>query len=185
MDDMLAVHVLTGCNTVATYVLVKSVALKTIRSATLPLSNVGDTTLSVEEALVQSAPIMLSCYGHPECSSLTDARQHIWLWSRKVLRKIGAVSSFRVCPLNEAVMENVVRAHMHVLSNMAMGQSTDTMIDQRRRIYISEVAEEILPCSTIVGIQITLSQILLLVGVLVLVPLDYLCYSCVDCIAFY
>ena len=123
-------------------------ALKTIRSATLPLSNVGDTTLSVEEALVQSAPIMLSCYGHPECSSLTDARQHYMVMVAKSLTQYWRCIKLQslVCPLNEAVMENVVMAHMHVLSNMAMGQST--MMDQRRQIYISEVAKEILPCST-------------------------------------
>ena len=48
-----------------------SVALKGLRSGTLPLSNVGDMRLSGEEVLVQSATFMLSCYGHPDCSSLT------------------------------------------------------------------------------------------------------------------
>ena len=78
MGDLLAAHGLTGCDTVAAYHGIgKGVALKVLRSETLSLSKFGDMTLSVEEALEQSISFMLSCYGHPECSSLTDARQKI------------------------------------------------------------------------------------------------------------
>ena len=52
-------------------------ALKVLRSRRRPLPEVGDITLSVEEALVQSAPVMLTCYGHRECSSLSDAGQKV------------------------------------------------------------------------------------------------------------
>ena len=78
MDGLLAIRGLTGCDTVATYHGIgKSVAVKVLRSGRLPLSEVGDKTLSVEEALVQSAPVMLTCYGHKECSSLSDAGQKV------------------------------------------------------------------------------------------------------------
>ena len=60
MGGLLAVRGLTGCDTVATYYGIrKSVALKVLRSRRLPLSEVGDITLSVEEALVQSVPVIL------------------------------------------------------------------------------------------------------------------------------
>ena len=52
-------------------------ALKVLRSGRLPLSDVGEITLSVEEAIVQSAPVMLTRYAHRECSSLTDAGQKV------------------------------------------------------------------------------------------------------------
>ena len=58
----------------------KSVPLKVLTSGTLPLSKVGD---SVEEALVQSAPIILTSYGRRECSSLTDASQKIIFYGRE------------------------------------------------------------------------------------------------------
>ena len=75
---LLAVRDLTGCDTVATYHGIrKNVALKVLRSGRLLLSEVGDITLSVEEALVQSAPVMLSCYGDRECSSMSDAGQKV------------------------------------------------------------------------------------------------------------
>ena len=95
---MLAARGLTGCDTVATYHGIgKSMALKVLRSETLPLSKVGEITLSVEDVLVQSTPFVvyfLYCYGHPQCSSLTDARHKMRL--RKVLRNIGAALSVRV-----------------------------------------------------------------------------------------
>ena len=100
LGDMLPAHGLTGCDTVATYHGIrKGVALKVLRSETRSLSKVGDMTLFVEEALEQSTSFMLSCYGHPECSSLTDARQKIW--SRKVSRSIGAAPKLhlQVCHL--------------------------------------------------------------------------------------
>ena len=114
MGDLLPAHGLTGCDTVATYHGIrKGVALKVLRSETLSLSKVGDMTLFVEEALEQSKCFMLSCYGHPECSSLTDARQKIW--SRKVSRSIGSAPKLQsLPPTNEAFAENVARAHLQV-----------------------------------------------------------------------
>lgn len=114
MGDLLAAHGLTGCDTVATYHGIgKGVALKTLRLGTLSLSKIGDITASVEEALQQSTRFMLSCYGHPECSSLTDARQKIW--SQKVSRSIGAAPKLQsLPPTNEAFKENVSRAHLQV-----------------------------------------------------------------------
>ena len=103
MGDLLPAHDLTICDTVATYHGIrKGVALKVLRSETLSLSKVGGMT-----------SFMLSCYDHPECSSLTNARQKIW--SRKVSRSIGAAPKLQsLPPTNEAFTENVVRAHLQV-----------------------------------------------------------------------
>ena len=78
----------------------------------VPLSKVGDSRLSVE-ARVQSAPVRLTCYGHQECSSLTDAGQTIW--SRRVPRNISASPKLQSLPsTNESFMENMTMAPMHV-----------------------------------------------------------------------
>ena len=67
MGDLLAAHGITGCDTVATYHGIgKGVALKILRSSGFSLSKVGDITSSVQDALGQSTPFVLSCYGHPE-----------------------------------------------------------------------------------------------------------------------
>ena len=79
----------------------------------VPLSKVGDSTLSVEEARVQSAPIRLTCYCHQECSSLTDAGQKIW--SRKVPRNSRAALKLQSIPsTNESFMENMAMVPMQV-----------------------------------------------------------------------
>jgi len=114
MGDLLAAHGITGCDTVATYHGIgKGVALKVLRSSGLSLSNIGDITSSVQDAIEQSIPFILSCYGHPESTSLTDARQKIW--SRKVSRSLGAAPKLQTLPpTNEAFGENVARAHLQV-----------------------------------------------------------------------
>ena len=80
----------------------------------VPLSKAGDSTLSVEEARVQSAPFRLTCYGHQECSSLTDAGPKIW--SRNVPRNISAASKLQSLPsTNESFMENIAMAPLQVM----------------------------------------------------------------------
>lgn len=72
MDDLLAVHGLTVCDTVAMYHGIgKGVTLKVLRTGKLSLSKVGDITVSVEEALVQATHFILSCYGRRECTYVT------------------------------------------------------------------------------------------------------------------
>ena len=80
MSNLLAAHGVTGCDTVATYHRIgKGVALKVLRSNKHTLSSVGDVNSSVEDAVQQATKFMLSCYGHPECGSMTEARQKIQL----------------------------------------------------------------------------------------------------------
>ena len=89
----------------------KGVTLKVLRTGKLSLSKVGDITVSVEEAVVQATHFILSCYGRPACTSLTDARQKIW--SRKVSQSIGAAPKLQsLPPTNEAFAENVARTHL-------------------------------------------------------------------------
>ena len=114
MEDILAAHGLTGCDTVATYHGIgKGIALKVLRSGCLSLSMVGDITSLVQDALGQSTSFIVSCYGHPKSASLTDNRQKIW--SPRVSRSIGAAPKLQTLPpTNEASVVNVATAHLHV-----------------------------------------------------------------------
>ena len=98
MEDILAAHGFTGCDTVATYHDIgKGIALKVLRSGGLSLSKVGDISSSVEEdAFGKSTSFIVSCYGHPESASLTDARQKIW--SLRVSRSIDAAPELHTLP---------------------------------------------------------------------------------------
>ena len=63
MEDILAAHGLTGCDTVATYHGIgKGIALKVLRSGGLSLSKVADITNSVQDALGQSTSFIVSLF---------------------------------------------------------------------------------------------------------------------------
>ena len=65
MCDLLAVHCHTSWHPVATcHGIWEKCATKSSHIRNTTLSKVRD---SVEEALVQSAPVMLTCFGHREC----------------------------------------------------------------------------------------------------------------------
>ena len=114
MGDVLAAHGLTGCDTVATYHGIgKGTALKTLKSGKHTLSKVGDSGSTLPDVLQQSTRFMLSCYGHPECESMTSARLKVW--SAKVSRSIGGAPKLQTLPpTDEAFSENVARAHLQV-----------------------------------------------------------------------
>ena len=114
MSNLLAAHGITGCDTVSPcYGIGKGVALKELKSHQHSLSKVGEINSSLQDALQQASQFMLSCYGHPECDSMTEARQKIW--SIKVSRSLGGAPKLQTLPpTNEAFRENVARAHLQV-----------------------------------------------------------------------
>ena len=92
---------------------------------------------SLEDAFQQSTKFMFACYGHPECKSMTEAKQKIWL--TKVSQSIGGASKIQsLRPANEAIKEKVARAHMQVViwrqaleKQSSITGSPRTWMDQR------------------------------------------------------
>ena len=114
MNDLLPSHGLTGCDTVAVcYGIGKTTAINTLRTGKYPLDALGNISSSVEEVMSQATAFMLYCYGHPECSSLTEARQKIW--SAKVASNVASAPKLKsLPPTNESFLQNVLRAHLQV-----------------------------------------------------------------------
>ena len=114
MENLLAAHGVTGCDTVATYFGIgKGLALKVLRSKVHSLNHVGNISSSLEDAIHQSKHFILSCYGHSDCKTLTEARQTIW--SKKVSRSICSAPKLQsLPPTDEAFRENAARAHLQV-----------------------------------------------------------------------
>ena len=112
MNNLLAAHGITGCDTVTPYFGIgKNVALKTLKSNMHTLDKVGDMNSSLPDAIQEAMKFMLSCYGHPECESLTAARQKIR--SAKVYPSLGAAPKLESLPsTNEAFNEIVACAHL-------------------------------------------------------------------------
>lgn len=114
MDNLLAAHGITGCDTVATYFGIgKGVALKVLRSKKYSLKYVGDINSALTNGIQQARQFLLSCYGHPECETMTEARQK--MWSNKVSRSICSAPKLQALPpTDEAFRENAARAHYQI-----------------------------------------------------------------------
>ena len=55
----------------------KATALK-IRNAGHSLSRLGDQYLKITDIVEQATTFMAACYGQPQCSTMTEARQKQW-----------------------------------------------------------------------------------------------------------
>lgn len=114
MNNLLAAHGLTGCDTVATYFGIGKVkVLKVLKNNVHSLDLLGNTCSSLIDATKQATTFVLACYGQSRCSTMTEARQKVW--SRKVFRTIGGAPKLETLPpTTEAFNENVARAHLQV-----------------------------------------------------------------------
>ena len=112
VHDLLAVHAISGCDSVAgTYGVGKTTAVK-IASKGYRLNLLGDLTADFQKVEHQSMEFMAACYGIQKCSSMTECRQKLWA------QRTGKSSSVpKLCslpPTTEAFHENVLRAHLQV-----------------------------------------------------------------------
>ena len=65
IDNVLAAHVLSGCDTVSTlYGIGKGTVLKVLKSGKHTLNKLGNTEKPFEEVLQQSTSFIASCYGY-------------------------------------------------------------------------------------------------------------------------
>ncbi|KAG0729109.1 hypothetical protein GWK47_031017 [Chionoecetes opilio] len=112
VPDLLAIHAISGCNSVAaTYGIGKATAL-TVASKRYRLDLLGDVAAKVTQVTEQAKEFMVAFYGVKKCSSMTECRQHVWA------QKTGKTSSApKLCslpPTTEAFHENVLRAHLQM-----------------------------------------------------------------------
>ena len=110
IPDLLAAHLLTSCDTVATYFGIgKAAALRFLASGVHVLTYVGDKSRILSEVTADATPFILACYGQTKCTSLTGVRQK--MWANKVGQsEAGAQKLASLPPTNEACNGNVERA---------------------------------------------------------------------------
>ena len=114
MPHLLAAHGLTGCDTVATYFGIgKMTVLKVLQARDNDLTKLGDTVMSLSDSTQQAVQFLLSCYGQPNCSTMTEARHKTW--SKKVASSVGGSPKLKTLPpTDDACKQNVARAHLQV-----------------------------------------------------------------------
>ena len=87
LDNLLAMHGLTGCDTVAPYFGIgKAVAIKVLQKETHSLDLLGDTSAVINDVIHQSKKFILACYGEDVILTAKETRYKIWL--KKVSKNI-------------------------------------------------------------------------------------------------
>ena len=79
VEGILPVHALSGCDTVASYFGIGEVTvLKTLRSGH-SLNLLGAPGHSMEYVIQQATSFISACYGHTNCSTMSETRLKVWL----------------------------------------------------------------------------------------------------------
>lgn len=124
MPEILALHALSGCDTVAaTYGVGKTKAIAVAQKG-YKLDQLGQPTADIDKVLQQATEFMGACYGITSGgSSMTDIRQ--LLWAQKIGKSTTAPKLCSLPPTTEAFEQNVRRAHYQVCEwyNALAGES--------------------------------------------------------------
>lgn len=113
MEDLLSMHGLTGCDTVAPYFGIGKVkALGVLRSQIHSISTLGDVSVGLDEVIKQCSKFILGCYGIANSDSEADGRYEVWM--RKIRNVTSAPKLQSLPPTSEALAQNVARAHIQV-----------------------------------------------------------------------
>ena len=114
MDNLLAAHGLSGCDTVAPYFTIgKTTVLKVLKANTYPLDHLGNMEKSLQDVYQQATPFILACYGLSKCQTMTEGRQR--MWSLKMGKKVCVAPRLETLPpTTEACEINIARAHLQV-----------------------------------------------------------------------
>lgn len=113
VPSILALHALTGCDSVAaTHGVGKVTAIAVARKGHI-LDQLGQPTADIIEVVKQSTAFMAACYGcKTPCSTMTECRQQ--QWAQKTGKSTSAPKLCSLPPTTEAFEQNVRRAHYQV-----------------------------------------------------------------------
>ena len=112
VPKILAIHSLTGCDTVpATYGIGKPKAITA--ASKHPLTKIGMSDSTTEEIEEEAKNFMVTCYGSKPCHTMTECRKKMW----GIKTGKTASSAPKLCslpPTTEAFRLNVLRAHLQL-----------------------------------------------------------------------
>lgn len=112
VSKILAIHALSGCDTVAsTHSIGKKTAITAAQSHTL--TKIGKTDSSIEEIVKEATLYQCSLYGCQPCQSSTECRQNQW---KLKVGKLGA-SALKLCtlpPTTHGHVQNTLRCHIQL-----------------------------------------------------------------------
>lgn len=115
-DDLLAIHGLSGADTVASlHGIGKATVVRIAKKRGCPLSDIGNVQADMKSVEAQATSFICAAYGKAteSCKSMTECRVKMW---HSKTGKSGA-SSVKLCsipPTSDAFIENVHRCHLQV-----------------------------------------------------------------------
>ena len=109
IPDLLAAHAATGCDVCMHYGIGKDKMLSTLRSGKCHMILLGDLKADRGAVVAQATAFMCSCYGHKNCTSMTQAR--IIAWTNKTGRRTKTPKLCSLPPTTEAFELNVMRGY--------------------------------------------------------------------------
>ena len=114
IPNLLAVHGLTGCDTVAPYFGTgETVALNVFQSGAHTLSCIGDTNCTLSDIISQAISFIFACCGQTKCMTMTEVRQKTWVkkvsWSIVSTQKL-----FSLLLTTDSFAQNAARVHIQV-----------------------------------------------------------------------
>lgn len=111
VDGLLSMHALSGCDTCACYFGIGKVTVLKVLREGYSLSLLGDIHALLPDITRQASKFVAACYGHKDCSSMSEARKKSW--ATKVGKGTTAIPKLKsLPPTTEAFLENVKRAHL-------------------------------------------------------------------------
>ena len=111
VDGLLSMHALSGCDTCACYFGIGKVRVLKVLREGYSLSLLGDIHALLPDITRQASKFVAACYGHKDCSSMSEARKKSW--TTKVGKGTAAIPKLKsLPPTTEAFLENVKRAHL-------------------------------------------------------------------------
>ena len=111
--EVLALHALTGCDTVAATFGVGKTKAVSVSEKGFSLDQLGQQAADMVKVIEQATKFMSACYGITSaCSSMTECRER--LWAQKTGKSAVVPKLCSLPPTNEAFEQNVRRAHLQV-----------------------------------------------------------------------
>ena len=114
IPDLLAAHVLSGCDTVAYLWGVGKVTVLKVLSSGKHLTKLGQLPVEMADVIDEATHFVAACYSSPDSADMTALRYSVWSTKMSNPKLSSAPDLKTLPPTTAAFVEHVKRAHLQV-----------------------------------------------------------------------
>ena len=112
IDNILAAHVLSGCDTVSSLWGVGKAKIIKVLKTGKKLETLGQIEAPLDDVIAECTSFIACCYGEPKETDMTSLQYKVWL-NKMSNQKLNAAPKLMVLPpTRESFQEHVKRAHL-------------------------------------------------------------------------